>query len=239
MQVVTVSCGKGGTTKSTTAAEVAYRFAQEGRRVLVLDLDGQSDVGYRLGIGDDDRPTGTAAEVLAGQISAAEAAMPSPVVPGVDVLVGGRDMEDVAGGLADDSLAAYLPTLADRWDAVVIDAAPSLASATAAAIHAADVLVVPVECGLAAIRKVGETLALAHAGQAVWLVPTRYEANTVMSREAVQLMEVQMPGRVTPPVRRGVAALYAEAAQMPTSAYDPASGVAQDYAAALAVIFPA
>ena len=49
MKVLTVAAGKGGTAKTTTAVSVAGVLAEQGRRVLVVDLDSQGTATTYLG----------------------------------------------------------------------------------------------------------------------------------------------------------------------------------------------
>ena len=49
-RVVAVLNQKGGTAKTTTALSVAAGLAQKGKRVLLIDLDPQGNVGVSLGI---------------------------------------------------------------------------------------------------------------------------------------------------------------------------------------------
>lgn len=48
MKVITVANRKGGTAKTTTVVNLAYGFAQAGKRVMVIDLDNQGHVMHGL-----------------------------------------------------------------------------------------------------------------------------------------------------------------------------------------------
>jgi chromosome partitioning protein len=129
MTVYTVALSKGGSTKTTTAAEIAAALAAAGRRVLAIDLDQQGNLTTRLGLTEDSEVPAVAAEVLTGEATAAEAAVPSPTVPGVHVLAGTHDLADMDTHQVPDLVTAlrdHLPTVAERFDDVVIDTPPAL-----------------------------------------------------------------------------------------------------------------
>ena len=50
MTCYTVAFQKGGSTKTTTAAEIVAALVKAGRRVLAIDLDEQGDFSSRLGV---------------------------------------------------------------------------------------------------------------------------------------------------------------------------------------------
>ena len=178
--------------------------------------------------------------------SAPEAAIAAPSVPGASVLAGTHDLAnldhrpEVITALRD-----HLPEVADQWDDVVIDTPPALGLVTLAALAAADVVIAAVACETEAydqLDRLVEVIAQRIAprmkpGQRVhWIVPTRYDGRRLLDRDVVDMLTEQHPGRVTSPVREAVAARDAYTVGMPVSIYAPGSGIAEDYAAALAPI---
>lgn len=244
MTVYTVALAKGGSTKTTTAAELVYHLAARGRLVLALDLDQQGNFTTRMGVTRAAEVAAVAADVMKGDASAEDAAVAALSVPGADVIAGTQDlatieyMPEVAGALRD-----YLPGLT-RWDDVVIDTPPALGVITLAALAAADVVVAPVACEGEAYeqldrlaRFISQKVARLRPGQMIHaIVPTRYDGRRILDREVVQMLTERHAGRVHHPVREGVAARDAYIARQPVSAYAPGSGVAKDYAVALAPI---
>lgn len=246
MTVYTVALSKGGTTKTTTAAEICAALAALGRRVLAIDLDQQGNFTTRLGITDDTDVSAVAADVLTATATVDQAAVPSPSVHGVHVLVGTHDLAQLEQRPeVITSLRDQLPQVAGEWDDVVIDTPPALGLVTLAALAAADVVVAAVACVTEALDQLGrleEVIAERVArgmrpGQAVhWIVPTRYDSRRRLDREVVEILTETYPGRVTSPVREAVAAPDAYTAGQPVSVYAPTSGIAADYAAALAPV---
>lgn len=246
MTVYAVALSKGGSTKTTTAAEVVAALAARGRKVLAVDVDQQGNFSKRLGLNDDTEVDAVAADVLVGKASAREAAVASPSVPGVDVLAGTHDLTEI-DHLPEVlvSLRDYLPMIAGEWDDVVIDTPPALGMLTLAALAAADVVIAAVACETEAYDQLGRLVDVIasrvaprlRSGQQVhWIVPTRYDGRRLLDREVVEALEAKHPGRVTTPIREAVAARDAYTAGLPVSLYIPGSGIAEDYAAAMAQI---
>lgn len=246
MTVYAVALSKGGSTKTTTAAEVVAALAARGRKVLAVDVDQQGNFSKRLGLNDDTEVDAVAADVLVGKASAREAAVASPSVPGVDVLAGTHDLTEI-DHLPEVlvSLRDYLPMIAGEWDDVVIDTPPALGMLTLAALAAADVVIAAVACETEAYDQLGRLVDVIasrvaprlRSGQQVhWIVPTRYDGRRLLDREVVEALEAKHPGRVTTPIREAVAARDAYTAGLPVSLYVPGSGIAEDYAAAMAQI---
>ena len=248
MTVYTVALSKGGSTKTTTAAEIAAALASAGRRVLAIDLDQQGNLTTRLGLTDDSEVTAVAAEVLTGAATAADASAPSPTVPGVHVLAGTHDLADMDTHQVPDLVTAlrdHLPTVADRFDDIVIDTPPALSGLTLAGLAAADVVVAAVACEVEALDQLTRLTDVIearlarriHPGLAVsWVVPTRYDGRRTLDKEVVEMLEEMHPGKVTAPVREAVSVRDAYTAGMPVSVYDPSSKVTADYKAAVSPI---
>lgn len=243
MTVYAVALSKGGSTKTTTAAEVVAHLTRTGRTVLAIDLDEQGNLTRRLGVTADTEISGDSSQLLTGQRTAAEVAVPSPTVPGAHVIVGTHQLADVERlpetvfGLRD-----YLPTLAGEWDDVVLDTPPALGAITLAALAAADQVIAAVACRtesydqldrLTDVIKQRVAPRLRPGQQVHWVVPGQYESRQLLDREVVDLLIERFPGQVTNPIRKAVAAADAYTAGMPVSIYDPTSSVAQDYRSAM------
>lgn len=248
MTTYTVALSKGGSTKTTTAAELVVALAGKGRTVLAIDLDQQGNLTTRLGVTRDTEVFAVTAEVLTGEATAEQAAIAAPSVPGAYVLAGTHDLAQIDTQSVPDLVTALRDHLAgtgDLWDDVVIDTPPSLTGITLAGLAAADVVVASVACEVEAYDQLARlTEVIEHRlarrvrpGLALrWVVPTRYDARRGLDREVVELLKEKHGEQVTSPVREAVAARDAYTAGMPVSLYDPRSKIAADYAAALAPI---
>lgn len=137
--VVTSPAGSEG--KTTTAANVAITFAQQGMRVLLVDCDVYRARLHRV-FGVPLAPGLT--ELLQGTVTLEEAIRKSPV-EGVSIVPAGPlpavNPADLLGG---DVMRSVLESLSDDFDLVVLDAPPVLttAHATVLATQADGVLLV-------------------------------------------------------------------------------------------------
>jgi chromosome partitioning protein len=241
MTVYTVALPKGGSTKTTTAAELAVLLARRGRRVLAIDLDQQGNLTTRMGVTPDTEVAAVAADVITGDAPADEAAIDAPTAEGVEVLPGTHDLATVEAQPPPDlvtSLRDHLPAVHGRWDDIVIDTPPSLSGLTLAGLAAADEVVVPLTCATECLDQLArlEGIIATQLARRVrpgltvrWVVPTRYDARRILDREVVDLLTEKYNGRVTPPVREAVAVRDAYSASMTVSVFHPGSTAALDY----------
>lgn len=246
MTVYTVALSKGGSTKTTTAAEVVAALTRAGRRVLAIDLDHQGTLSARLGVDDDTEVPGTAAEVLTGQADAGQAAIESPTVPGAHVLVGTYDLNGLeTRPEVISSLRDHLPQVAGEWDDVVIDTPPGQGLVTLAALAAAEVVIAAVATEGEAYDQVGRLEELIEhrvaprlnpGAQLDWIVPTRHDGRRLHDRDVLAALREDYGARVTSTVRETVIVRDAYLAGMPASVYAAHAEVSTDYAAALAPV---
>lgn len=244
MTVYTVALAKGGSTKTTTAAEMVRFLADRSRRVLALDLDRQGNLTTRLGLARNAEVAAVASDVMQGAATAQEAAVPAPSVAGAHVIAGTQAMASIENlGEVSAFLRDYLPTLT-AWDDIVIDTPPALGIVTLAALAASDVVVASVACEGEAyeqLDQLGRFLAqrvsrLRPGADISWVIPTRFDRRRILDREVIEMLGERYPGRVTEPIREAAAARDSYVARQTVTDYAPRSGIAQDYAAALAAV---
>ncbi|MGI0488817.1 ParA family protein [Pantanalinema rosaneae CENA516] len=112
---VAVAARKGGVGKTTIACGLASVLAKQGKQVLVVDLDPQSNSAYALGV--DPTAPGTAELLMGNTPAALEAA------PGLYVLPGGPNLTNQAiQSLHPEDLADFVKVMS--YDAVILDCPP-------------------------------------------------------------------------------------------------------------------
>lgn len=244
MTVYAVALSKGGSTKTTTAAELVAGLARAGRRVVAIDLDQQGNLTTRLGVTDDTEVEAVAADVLTGEAGIGQAAVEAPSVTGAWIVAGTDDLTRLDNRPEVlTSLKAHLQEISGEWDDVVIDTPPSLGIVTLAGLAAADVIVASVSCETEAYDQLSRLVTVLEErisktritpGQTVhWVIPTKYDSRRLLDREVVELLTSEFGERVTLPVRESVAARDAYSAGMPVSVYAPTSPVSVSYVEAL------
>jgi chromosome partitioning protein len=130
---IAVAARKGGVGKTSIASGIASILITQPKKVLVIDLDPQSNAAYALGV--DPTAPGTA-ELLLGQ-------NPTPLsaIPGLDVLPGGPNLtSQQIQSLHPEDLADAIAAL--NYDAVILDCPPGNESLERLGIVAANVALV-------------------------------------------------------------------------------------------------
>ncbi len=151
---------KGGVAKTTTVASLGAAFAEQGRRVLLVDLDAQACLTFSLGVDPDSVQT-SVHEVLLGQAALREAIVAG--AEGVDLVPAVIDLAGAEAQLLtrpgrEFVLRSLLEEVAGDYDLVLLDCSPSLGVLTLAALTAAYGLLIPMPCEMLSHRGVGQLL---------------------------------------------------------------------------------
>jgi chromosome partitioning protein len=199
---------KGGVAKTTTVVNLGAYLAAAGRRVLVVDIDPQSNATTSLGIDPRALEIGLY-EVLVDQTPIQQAITLTDQV-GLDLAPATTDLAGVELELAQQMarerlLARALRPIVEQYDYILIDEPPSLGLLTINGLTAATHgVVIPVQCEylaleglsllLETIRQVREVLneRLAIAG----VVLTMYDSRTNLSQQVVQEVKQYFPNEV-------------------------------------------
>lgn len=125
-RVVMVGNGKGGVLKTSLCANLAGLAANGGYKVLAIDLDPQGNLAEDLGLADrTDSGAGLVQALLPGGILRPNL---RDVRPGLDVITGGRHLDDLTAMLMARNLRGTEPPgqlLAERLGALLVEASPS------------------------------------------------------------------------------------------------------------------
>ena len=150
---------KGGTGKTTTAINVAVGLAKSGLRVLVCDLDPQSNLSLVFLQGQP-AESPTIGAVLLDQADAHEAIRPT-ATPGLDILPADVTLADANLSLASEvgrerRLRVALDAVQGRYDVVILDTSPQRSLLTVNALVFAEEVYVPIDPGLFAVAGLGQ-----------------------------------------------------------------------------------
>ena len=238
---------KGGTGKTTTAVNLAAGLAEQGKRVLLVDVDGQGNVGASLGI----RGEKTLYHVLVQGVSVEEAAI--PVRANLDVLTSNEMLAAAEIYLVQRpnrhrALRERLGNAARGYDVVVLDCAPALSLLNQNALVYVDGVVVPVACdylSLMGVKQVLKTMKdvrtlLHHEPRILGVIPTFFDVRNRISRDALAALKKHFGELCLEPIRVNTKLREAPSAKQTIFEYAPNSHGAEDYARVVeAVMKPA
>ena len=245
MIVLAVANAKGGTLKTTLAVHLATGLAQQGHRVLLVDLDPQGNASTWL-LGQVPETPGAAA-ALRG-VFRLDDAVPVPDRPGLLVLPGGPALAGAEIALAaevagETLLGRALQRQKPRLDYVVLDCPPALGLTVVSALVAADGVIVPLPpafLALAGLASLEETIGrvrerLGAKARLLGAVLVAADPREAITAEVRALLKAQLgPTVYRAEVRVSTAAKALPAHQQ--TAWEPGADPrgAEDYAAILA-----
>lgn len=237
-RVIAFANQKGGVAKTTTTLNLAVAFAEEGHRVLAVDLDPQGNLTMSQGI-DPDAVDKSMYNVLVDRLPIHEVIRSREV----DIACASIDLAGAEIALStrigrERALEKALDTIRDEYDFICMDTPPSLGLLTINALTAADKVIVPVQCeylsmrGLAQLQNTLEMVQenLNPSVDIVGILPTLVDSRTVHAKEAIEILEENFGERVFA-TRIGKRIKYAEAPVQGSSVlkYEPEGKAAEAY----------
>jgi chromosome partitioning protein len=201
-RVYAIANQKGGVGKTTTAINLGAYLAAAGKRVLLVDVDPQSNATASLGV--DRRSLSLSAyDVLLDGVPPDRATLPTKqvrlsLVPATTGLAG-AEVELVHEAAREHRLRRALEPEVSRYDYVFIDCPPSLGLLTVNALVAArDGVLIPVQCEYLALEGLGHLL------KTIYLVRDRLYPGLTIAGVVLTMFDVRtnLAKQVVDEVRR-------------------------------------
>ena len=235
-RVIAFANQKGGVAKTTTTLNLAAAFAEEGHRVLCIDMDPQGNLTMSQGI-DPDTLEVSMFDVLVHDLSIREVIRRREV----DVACSSIDLAGAEIAMSmkigrERSLDKALREVSEDYDFICIDTPPSLGLLTINALTAADKVIVPVQCEYLSMRgliQLQNTLSKNRENlnpdvDIAGILPTMVDSRTLHAKEAIEILEENFGDRVFGArIRKTIRFAEAPVKGMSVLKYDP-TGVAAD-----------
>ena len=224
---IAVPARKGGVGKTCVSCGIASIFAKRGLKVLVIDLDPQSNAAYVIGA--DPTAQGSAHFLLRKNIQ------PTEVTQNLYVLPGGLDLlSHSIQKLHPEELADLVADLS--FDALIIDCPPGNENLERLAVTCADIaLVVTNAHPLAVLGASRVVMDLAEncdrnrKGPKRWaLVQSQIDLRRTLDRELESQLKANFPNVDLLLIRQDASLSLAAADRVPIMEYAPNSKAAQD-----------
>src|SRR6266700_1597441 len=219
-RVIAFANQKGGVAKTTTTLNLGAALAEEGHRVLAVDLDPQGNLTMSQGWNPDE----------------IERSMFDVPVSSIDLAGAELALSSMIG--RERALEKALRPVLESYDFILIDTPPSLGLLTINAFVAADGVIVPVQCEYLSLRglvQLENTLAMIRENlnpriEIQGILATMFDRRLLHSREAVDILTENFGDLVyNTKIRKTVR--YAEAPVKGQSvlSYDPSGEAAALY----------
>jgi chromosome partitioning protein len=236
--VIAFANQKGGVAKTTSTLNLAAALAEEGHRVLCIDMDPQGNLTMSQGLNPDSIER-SMFDVLVHRLPIENVIQNAEI----DLAVSSIDLAGAELALSsmigrERALEKALIPMKEIYDYVLIDTPPSLGLLTINALVAADNVIVPVQCEYLSLRglvQLENTLAMIRENlnpnvEIMGILPTMFDRRTLHAREAVEILEENF-GDLVFKTRIRKTIRYAEAPVKGTSVlkYDPSGTAAKAY----------
>jgi chromosome partitioning protein len=153
MKIISIINQKGGVGKTTTVINLASALSQQGKKILVIDLDPQGNATTGLGLSNTEQSDQTIYGILNGTMSISNV-IKKTKFENLDLITSNVDLSGLEVETAGDNdrafilkakLTAYLNDSRGIYDYILIDCPPSLSLLTVMALVSSNSLLVPLQ----------------------------------------------------------------------------------------------
>lgn len=246
-KIISLVNQKGGVGKTTTSINLSSALGCLGKKILLIDLDPQSNTTTGLGLSSSDFSYDIY-HVITNKVAVKEAIIktkfknlsliPSTLnLAGIDVEFIKRMLEDETFA-QNEQLKIILNEIRDDFDYIIIDCQPSLGIGTMNALVASDSLIIPVQCEFLALEGITQLLNSVIMVQSKMnpnlriegVLLTMFDGRTNIALEVVEEIRKYFKDKVFDTIiPRLVRLVEAPSHGKPINEYDPTSRASEAY----------
>ena len=160
-KIISVSNQKGGVGKTTTALSLSAALGVLEKKVLLIDMDPQSNATSGLGV-DSNEVTLSSYDLIIGNAKASNIVIQTSS-PNLDLIPAKIDLVGLEIEIVNESSREYLlknalEKIKEKYDFIIIDCPPSLGLITLNALTCSNSVIIPIQCEYFALEGLGKLL---------------------------------------------------------------------------------